>query len=159
MEYGEGLGEAFYRLARGSPRGCAPARSWPLLKANRALLSMSRALVDEVQSKGKAEKERGGARVFARVSLLTGAQGRPVRVRAGVREEEREEGVDRPACCGRRGRLGGHEGEAQGCRKQPIGGGCSAPEHCSALQSVLLAGMAVPFAPCPCPLVSSSARE
>ena len=31
MEYGEGLGEAFYRLARGSPRGCAPARSWPLL--------------------------------------------------------------------------------------------------------------------------------
>ena len=77
----------------------------------------------------------------------------------GERRRAGEDKADRPAGRGRRGHLGGHEGEALGGRGWRLEGGRSAPEHCSALQSVLLAGMAVPLAPWPCPLVSSSVRE
>ena len=51
------------------------------------------------------------------------------------------EGGDSVAWCGRRGDLGGHEGKALGGRRRLEGGGYSAGAHCSALQSVQMAGM------------------
>ena len=59
------------------------------------------------------------------------------------RRREKEEGDDSVACCGRRGDLGGHEGEALGGRRRLEGGSYSAGAHCSALQSVQMAG--IPF--------------
>ena len=73
----------------------------------------------------------------------TGALGRcSVRMR-GEPEREREEGDNSVACCGRRGDLGGHEGEALGGRECLVVGGYSARAHCSALKSVQTAGMAI----------------
>ena len=62
-------------------------------------------------------------------------------------------------CCGRRGDLGGHEGEAVGGRRRLEGGGYSAGVHCSALWSTPIACQGMPLACRARPLVSRLFRE
>ena len=88
----------------------------------------------------------------------TGALGRRSVRTQGETEREREEGDDSVACCGRRGDLGGHEGEALGGPVARAESGYSARAHCSALQSASLAGMAIVLAKWARPLMSGSAR-
>ena len=51
-----------------------------------------------------------------------------------------------------------HAGEARGGRRRLAGGGYSAGAHCSALQSVQMAGIAIFYATWARPKVSSSSR-
>ena len=75
-----------------------------------------------------------------------------------VRRREGKEGGDSVPCTGRRGDLGGHEGEALGGPVARAESGYSARAHCSALQSASLAGMAIVLAKWARPLMSGSAR-
>ena len=74
-----------------------------------------------------------------------------------VAGETKEEGADRLACPGRRGGLGGHKGKALGVQKPRAGRGYSALVHCSALQSMHMAGIGIFLAPRAWPLVSRAA--
>ena len=89
------------------------------------------------------EREWEEVRGAARVSSLTGALGRPVRV--GAVAGERERGRREPTSC-HVADIGAHcqaDWEARGGRRRLAEGGCSAWQHCSMLWSMQIAAMAL----------------
>ena len=108
--------------------------------------------------RGEERGSRASSR-RSRTSAATGGRERRSGTHVRGRRREKEEGADRLACPGRRGGLGGHKGKALGGQKPRAGRGYSALVHCSALQSMHMAGIGIFLAPRAWPLVSRGSGE
>ena len=95
----------------------ASASSCSSLRASGRCCAESREFVEVDYAQGKKRGSGECGKAGPRRGQRLARSGSSVRTR-GEPEREREEGDDSVACCGRRGDLGGHEGEALGGRRR-----------------------------------------